>query len=237
MKLSFVIPSHNCSTWLPHAVRSCLEQTHKDIEVIIVDDGSTDLTRQYLDFIQSDERVRILTNPTKQGRSKSRNMGNEAAKGEVICVLDADDIAEPNRARFVADKFQGGGVQFAFGSGRVIDPDGTVLREIRSKPFDFKDAMENMTNGIIHSTVAYTKEFAEKYPYSEGDICRLGIEDWDQQLRAVRDGVKLTAMPQFLSSYRLLDSGTVRNRDEEEVKRVKESVLVALEIPAVASVC
>ena len=230
MKISFVIPSHNCSTWLPHAVKSCLEQTHKDIEVVIVDDGSTDLTRQYLDFIKQDSRVRILTNPTKQGRSFSRNSGNDAASGDVICVLDADDLSEPKRAQYVADKFHSGGVQFAYGSGRLIEPDGSVVSEVRSAPFVLKEAMISMANGIIHSTVSYTKDFAKRYPYSLGNICKLGVEDWDQQIRAAHDGVNLCAMPQFLSSYRILNSGTVSNRNESEVKKEKEAILHSMNV-------
>ena len=90
MKVSFIIPSHNCAAWLPHAVESVLSQTHKDLECIIVNDGSTDSTEKYLDWLK-DDRVRVIHNVKPLGRSLARNQGNAFALGDILCVLDADD--------------------------------------------------------------------------------------------------------------------------------------------------
>ena len=225
MKISFVIPTFNCVTWLPHAVSSCLTQKYNDIEVIVVDDGSTDYTQQYLKSLANDKRVVVIKNSKNMGRSSSRNIGNETAKGEVICVLDADDIAEPKRALITAEKFKDDKLKFLYGSAKVVNCTDSMLFEIRAEPFILNDAVKEKMNKIVHSTVAYRKDFAKMYYYLDGDVSRLGIDDWEQQLRAAIDGVKLEMTPTILSSYRLLDSQTVKKRDEKEVLKLKEEII------------
>lgn len=101
MKVSFVIPTYNSVTWVVQAVKSCLTQTYKNIEVIVVNDGSTDntieaFTNEWIDVTLESKKkdlVKLINNPTNLGRSASRNIGNEAATGDIICVLDADDLS------------------------------------------------------------------------------------------------------------------------------------------------
>ena len=232
MKISFIIPTFNSVTWLPLAVLSCLEQTHNNIEVIIVDDCSLDHTEQYLKFIEKDKRVKVLRNPKNMGRSASRNIGNLAATGDIICVLDADDMAQKRRAEWTAEKFKNNGAQMIYGSALAIHPDGGVIKEIRAESFDKKKALASMVNGIVHSTVAYTRQFAEKYPYSSGDVARLGIDDWEQQIRAAMDGVKFDYLPQVVSAYRILESGVSQQRNEADVFALKKKIMESLAVPA-----
>lgn len=232
MKISFVIPTHQSVTWLPHAVQSCFDQIYKNIEIVIVDDCSTDYTGQYLKSLADDKRVKIIQNVKNMGRSHSRNVGNDAATGDVICVLDADDMAQNKRAHWMAEEFKSGAKQFVSGSALVIEADGSVSHELRAQPFKKDEAIAKLQNYIVHSTVAYTKDFAKKYPYRDGDISKLGIDDWDQQIRAALDGVRLDFVPQVVSAYRLLDSGIMRRRDEEEVKKAKQAVIESLKVMA-----
>ena len=96
-RASFVIPTRDCAAWLPFAVNSALSQTVKDIEVVVVDDGSKDLTMEYLKWAEKqDKRINVLLT-AGLGRSSARNIGNEQAQSEHIFVLDADDIALPKR--------------------------------------------------------------------------------------------------------------------------------------------
>ncbi len=236
MKISFVIPSHNACTWLPHAVSSCLQQTHKDIEVIIVDDGSTDRTHEYLDFIGKDERVKVIKNITNCGRSYSRNIGNREASGDIICVLDADDISTPNRAELTAKKFKTKQIDFLYGAATVMDVLGRPIyvqgADVISP--DVLDEAKNpqLHNRIVHSTVAYTKQFAERYKYRDGDISKLGIDDWCQQVEAISAGASFDFVSQRLACYRQLASQTIRTRDESMVMAAKKGFLSGLRVPA-----
>lgn len=237
MKLSFVIPTHNAATWLPHATSSVLQQTYKDIEIVIVDDGSTDRTVEYLDFIKRDERVKVIRTGKNIGRSAARNLGNSEASGEIICVLDADDIATPNRAELTVKKFKTGKVDFVYGSATVIDALGRPLHILGADTIDMSRVMDesknpHLQNRIVHSTVAYTKKLAEQIKYRDGEISKLGIDDWASQIEAMTQGYQFDFIPHRLACYRQLSSQITRTRDEEAVMKAKREFLASLRVAA-----
>ncbi|NOH35430.1 glycosyltransferase family 2 protein [Vibrio chagasii] len=94
-KVSIVIPTYNCLDYLPKAIGSVLQQTHQDIELIIIDDNSNDGTSTYLASID-DERI-ITLSTLGVGAPQARNLGIEKASGEFIAFLDADDFWFPEK--------------------------------------------------------------------------------------------------------------------------------------------
>jgi len=94
-RVSFVIPCHNAERFLGEAIQSVLEQDYDDFEVIVVDDGSTDHTRQLVETFD-DPRIRYIYQENR-GPGGARNTGAAAAKGGYLAFLDADDIALPHR--------------------------------------------------------------------------------------------------------------------------------------------
>ena len=232
LKVSFVIPAHNAAAWLGHAVQSCLEQTYKNCEIVIVNDGSTDSTEDYLKWLESQnpKNVVIVRHATPKGRSAARNAGNAAASGDVIAVLDADDLALPNRAQITAQRFNCG-AQFVYGSAYVMDAVGRKLTEVIAQPFDKIRALEEQVNSIVHSTTAYTKKLAMRFPYRDGEPARLGVDDWLQQTEMLFAGIKFTHISEHIAAYRVLEGSVSNTRNEEEVKRFKQATLEALRIP------
>ena len=95
MMLSIVIPTYNMAEWLPVALESCLWQTRGDFEVIVLDDGSTDagpeIARAYA---RCDSRIRVISQPNA-GAGSARQAGQDAACGDFITWLDADDFLAP----------------------------------------------------------------------------------------------------------------------------------------------
>jgi glycosyltransferase involved in cell wall biosynthesis len=229
MLVSFVIPSHNCSEFLGAAVESVRNQTHKDLEIIIVNDASSDSTPKYLDWLMGVEpRAFILTNKEKQGRSMSRNQGNLIAKGKYIFVLDADDLATPNRVELTlplfkkADFVHGGAV----GISELNENLGAMITEKFSLDRTIKDQYRQ--SFIVHSTVAYTKEFSAKYPYSSGKASDFGIDDWDQQIRAYLGGAKFDFTPNCLAYYRRREEAISNTRNHEAVLSAKREMFPQL---------
>lgn len=83
----------NAAAYLPATVRSVLRQTFRDIELLVVDDGSTDDTAAAaLDAAEGDARLRVISPGVNQGRSAARNLGIDAALGDWVCPTDADDL-------------------------------------------------------------------------------------------------------------------------------------------------
>jgi hypothetical protein len=153
------MPVYNGERFVEAAIRSVLGQTVADLELIVIDDGSTDGTPAILaDAAASDDRVVIRRQPNS-GRSAARNAGLEIARAPLVALLDADDIALPGRlhrqreflAANPAVAVVGGAIQLIDENGRVLHRVGypTSDREIRD---DFRHA-----NPIAHSTAMVRK--------------------------------------------------------------------------------
>lgn len=93
-EVSVVIPAYNAAGTVAHAVESALGQTHRDLEVVVVDDGSTDDTRSVLG--RFGDRIDVLE-VEHGGLRRAREAGHRRARGDFIAWLDADDVAKPHR--------------------------------------------------------------------------------------------------------------------------------------------
>jgi glycosyltransferase involved in cell wall biosynthesis len=98
--VSITIPAYNCEETIGAAVQSCLEQTHAAIEIVVVNDGSTDGTADVLAGFGVD--IRVIDQPNG-GLAAARNAGLRAARGEFVAWMDADDLAHRERIAIQAD--------------------------------------------------------------------------------------------------------------------------------------
>ena len=126
--VSVIIPAYNCAKYLPEAIASVLEQTYDDYEIIVVDDGSTDNTREVITpFL---DRVRYFQQ-VNQGVSATRNRGIYLARGELVAFLDADDIFVPHKlehqVKVFTERSQVGIVNSGY---RLISESGEELRDV-----------------------------------------------------------------------------------------------------------
>ena len=101
MQFSIIIPTYNRAAFLPKAIESVLAQTYTDWELIVVDDGSTDNTREVVSKY-SDVRITYIYQENSE-RSVARNNGIAHAKGEYVCFLDSDNYMLPNRLERIAE--------------------------------------------------------------------------------------------------------------------------------------
>lgn len=102
--VSIIVPSYNCAHLIAETIDSVINQTYKDFELIIIDDGSTDNTQEILSNY-SDSRIRIIKDEN-HGVSYARNHGLDEAKGEYITFTDADDILEPTYLESLVNAIQ-----------------------------------------------------------------------------------------------------------------------------------
>ena len=118
-KVSIIIPTHNRPDMLAKAIESAVDQSLSDLEVIVVDDGSS----VPVDYEGEDERVRVHRHSIAQGVSAARNAGLSLANGEYIAFLDDDDTLLPDYAGKMLELFEqyGDEIDFAWPTLRVLD--------------------------------------------------------------------------------------------------------------------
>jgi glycosyltransferase involved in cell wall biosynthesis len=125
MKISIVMTAYNMENYITQAIKSCLNQTHNDIELIIVEDCSTDNTKQIIEYYaQEDSRVRIIYHKENLGAGLGRRHGIEAATGEYFITVDADDWLDEsfiqslvNTAEETSADIVSGGITIERGNG------------------------------------------------------------------------------------------------------------------------
>lgn len=195
--VSVVIPTYNRSELVGVAVRSVLDQTDVTVEVIVVDDHSTDDTMQILDGFGG--RIHVLQPPVNSERGAARNMGARAASTDLIAFLDSDDVWEPQK---LATQLRTGaecsvtGLTFIDGGGR---PQRTYIpprSAHRSLPW------RNEFLGAPSSMVLSRKAFEDSGGFPEERSLQ-GSEDWIFLMRLHRAGVPIHIVPHPLVRYRV----------------------------------
>jgi glycosyltransferase involved in cell wall biosynthesis len=208
-RVSIVIPCFNAGQFIDEAVQSALAQTWPDVEVVVVDDGSTDAaTRRLLDEAAW-PRTRVLRQ-ANAGPSAARNAAIREATGEFILPLDADDRIDPTyvekaMAAFAADPGLGvvycRATRFGAAEGPWQLPDYT-LRELV------------IDNVIFVSAVFRKADWARVGGF--GEHLRHGVEDYDFWVRLVNAGCRVLQLDEALFHYRVQaesrTSGFARDR-------------------------
>lgn len=101
IKVSIVIPVYNVENYLDKCIKSVISQTHKNLEIILVDDGSTDKSGKIADFYKKkDDRIKVIHKKNEKV-SAARNTGIDVATGEYVCFADADDYLMPDYVEYL----------------------------------------------------------------------------------------------------------------------------------------
>ena len=99
--ISVIVPVYNVETYLPHCVSSILSQDYEDLEVILIDDGSTDASGRICDqYAEKDPRVRVI-HQNNGGAAAAKNTGLRLASGDYLTFADSDDYLEPGAYGFL----------------------------------------------------------------------------------------------------------------------------------------
>lgn len=199
---SVIIPTFNRATLLPHAIQSVLDQTFSDYEIIIIDDGSKDNTREIVKSI-FDQRIRYFYQENK-GISAALNAGIMAAHGKIISRLDSDDIWHPTlletEAAIFANDLQ---VGLVYSKAQAMDLHGRAKPQISGAPEKFPgDTLKSILCGdfICAITTSVRKECYEQV--SPFDETLKGNEDWDMWIRLARV-TKFFFIDQVLANFRM----------------------------------
>lgn len=132
--VSVIVPAYNAESTLAATLQSVSAQSHTRLEIIVVDDGSTDATAALVESIQKTEPRLALVRQANAGVAAARNAGLARAKGDLVSWLDADDLWHPSKLAKQLEAFAASDVPlgFVYTGYRLIDPNGLVIRNTRT---------------------------------------------------------------------------------------------------------
>ncbi len=137
-KVSIIMPLYNAEKYLTEAIKSILNQTYNDFELICINDCSTDRTRDIVEeFQKRDDRIKMLKNEKNLGAAPSRNKGLKAARGDYILFLDGDDIFEEElleKATATIEKYQADIVLFEY---MHVLSEAIYTKKVMERPKEF----------------------------------------------------------------------------------------------------
>jgi glycosyltransferase involved in cell wall biosynthesis len=204
-RVSIVLPAYNAAPTIGRAVASVRAQTFSDWELIAVDDGSTDGTREMLeDIARGDPRVRVIGR-AHQGVVAALNAGLAAAEGEFIARMDADDEAHPERLAAQVEFLRApenrdiglAGCLVEFGGDRAASAGYALHVDWLNSLITSDEIALNrfVESPLAHPSVMFRRELVEKLGgYRAGDF----PEDYELWLRWLDAGVRMAKMPRVL---------------------------------------
>ena len=231
MLVSVIIPTYNRAKTIERAVNSVLAQTWKEIEVIIVDDGSTDQTSEVLKAYG--DKIRVIYQQNG-GASAARNTGIKAATGKIISFLDSDDEWLPSKTERQVKLLQcteSSGVVCCVCNARMLFSSGTVtsFQTARLHPEQAECVWSNPTPILIdrflffNQVVAVRREALDRIGYFRKDL-RI-MEDYDLALRLSLAGPWALITDSLVIWHEDAGSGLSRNLSQLDKCRITLQIL------------
>ena len=216
MKVSIVFPVYNKGPHLERSISSAFTQTHTDLEIIAVDDGSTDDSLACLQSLaSSDHRLKILTQDNG-GPSAARNTGLSAATGDYVMFHDADDLLSPEAIAQLVGVAKGTQSDIVSGISRrkVAEQEWTIKRfEATDLAMDFRTspqmAFKYCTN-FSPCNKFFNREFLQRNELQFTP--RLYMQDIEFWLKAMVLSRNTSQTPHVISTYHFIENGTSRQR-------------------------
>ena len=197
-EISVIIPTRNRSGMVPRAVRSAFAQGGADLEVIVVDDGSTDETRSVLAGLE-DPRLRVLA-VDHGGVAAARNHGVAAAQGEWVAFLDDDDYWAPEKLAQQLAAARASGANFVYCDAYVVDRDGAIAHTL-DRPASVRKA-ELYEHNVVGPPSGVLVSAEAVRACGGFDTAFSIFADWDLYLRVLEEG-SATAVRAPLFAYRM----------------------------------
>ena len=203
-KVSIIIPVYNSSEYLKECINSVINQTYKNLEIIIVNDKSTDNSLSIINSF-SDKRIKVINLKENSGVSVARNKGVEVSTGDYICFIDSDDYWYLDKIKkqveFIKDK------AFIYSDYEYLK-NGKRKRVKVPKSITYKDALKNTT--IFTSTVMFNMKYLNKEDIYM-PIIKLGQDSltWWKVLKKVNIAY---GMNDVLSVYRVGNKSLSSNK-------------------------
>jgi glycosyltransferase involved in cell wall biosynthesis len=222
-RVSFITPNYNHTRYISAAIDSVLDQTYRSFEIIVVDDGSTDNSREVVAGFG--DQVRYIWQEN-QGLGGARNTGIRASQSELIGLLDADDQWLPTFLETMvalADQHSQAAVYYCCARG--MDIEGHDLPQVFGGPVGSPDILYRTllrANFLIPSTILMRRSSVMKAGMFEQTLRSIhGCEDWDLWLRIAPD-YDFVGTPECLVRYRL--HGSTFSADPDRMQQAVRAV-------------
>ena len=222
--ISIIVPVYNVEKYLRQCLESLIKQTYKNIEIICINDGSTDKSSEILvEFTQKDSRVKIITQE-KSGVSTARNSGLKIASGDYIMFVDSDDWTEIDACEKLVSEAQLTGTDVVLFSHYDVFPNSKNLYDISKnckKSYYKFDNIDDYIKNIIYAPGIlcdkfYRKDFIKNITFISGLAQSEDMLFWFEVLY---NKPAISVLNKPLYNYRNISASSILNTFESSIKK------------------
>lgn len=200
------MPTFNSGRFILDAITSVVLQSHRNWELIIIDDGSTDQTHDLLEpLLRMDERITVLNVTENLGQAHARNLGMKAASGELLAFLDADDIWDPQKLNDQIRFMRRERVDFSYTSFFRINSDLSRISPPIKIPKIVTPDLIDQYNPIPLLTAMVRKDIVLGHSF---DTRLFNAEDYQFWREIIHSGHPCHALDVPLAYYRVVNGST-----------------------------
>lgn len=217
--VSVIVPIYNVEKYLDKCVQSIRTQTYKDLEIILVDDGSPDSCGEMCDtYEKQDARIKVI-HKKNGGLSDARNAGALIATGKYLLFVDSDDYIEQDLIQKTvesAEEYQSDMVLFDY---KRLEPDGTIeICSISGLPENQSFSLEDYSNAMIESVSAWNKLFLRKFFMKSNVRFPVGYhyEDLGSSPKYLLAAKKISYIRQPFYNYLIREGSIISSTKEEK---------------------
>lgn len=218
--VSIIIPTHNREKYIIKAIESVLNQTYKNIELIIVDDGSTDTTKDVIAPYLTDVRIHYLYQKNK-GASCARNNGIKVSRGKYIATLDSDDYWRDEKKLEKQIYFLEENKEYGLVGGGIV--------RINQKGKELTQQLLPKTDKKIRERILFSSPFAHSTVVFRKDIYEL-VGGYDEKLWFSEDWDLWLKMGKVTKFYNIQDYFTYYLQGEQNISNVNKKDILKLNI-------
>lgn len=170
-KISVIVAVYNTEKYLDRCIESLLNQTYKNMELVIVEDCSTDSSRKLLKKYKENKNIKVFYNKENRGLSYSRNYGLKKSTGDFIGYIDSDDYVEPDYYEKLMSSIKDNKSDIAICDIKLVDEQTNKIQRCKCYTNDF-DVCSVVNNGFAASACnkLFKRKNIEKYPFAEGKV-------------------------------------------------------------------
>lgn len=214
--ISVVMPAYNAERFLEEAVRSVMDQTFQDWELLILEDCATDGTYALAERLAAeDDRITLLKNEWNMGVAKTRNRGFDLCRGKYVALLDSDDVWHPEKLAMQISLAEKTGADIIYCSYGIMNEQGKKKCDDFIVPERTSFESSLIKSVISCSTALLSREIVQKYRFRE----EYYHEDLVLWLEILRDGYQARGVTEVLAQYRILDSARSSDKIQCAIQR------------------
>lgn len=230
MKISVIVPIYNIKDCLERCVKSIQAQTYEDMEIILVDDGSTDGTAKLADSLAVGDERTVVYHKENGGSSSARNFGISKANGEYFGFVDSDDYIEPDMYEKLAILIQNNNLLIAQTSRDEIAPDGSRLPDVVTPPLkeEMVSSQDFLKELLLHKgdcsfcTKLTSRTLFDNNMFPEGEL----NEDFRLLTQMLSQTDRIGILPDRGYHVYYREGSNTRRKDKNDFSRVFTDIVV-----------